>query len=105
MAKSNRQKNTPATKPVGDQATAAEASEEQAVTAEPKGFAEFEGEDGNKYAVVLPRLRYGRNIYRADEVAADEKLREELVKLAWKGKDGQRNEEDFEKNGVLRIVY
>jgi hypothetical protein len=105
MAKSNTPKNT-ATKPAKDQITANEAaSEEQTAAAEPKGFAEFTGKDGNKYSVVLPRLRYGRNIYSADEVAADEKLREELVKLAWKGKDGQRNEEDFEKNGVLRIVY
>lgn len=70
-----------------------------------KTFGEFSGADGLNYELLVPRLRLGRDVWTAAEIVAVETVREQLVQVAWQGRDGRREEEDFAKNGILRIKY
>lgn len=70
-----------------------------------KQFASFTGDDGNQYAIVIPKLSIKKKVYSAQEIADDEALREELVAQAWQGQFGKLEEAEFDKNGIFRIVY
>lgn len=61
--------------------------------------------DGLTYEVVLGRMSYNRKIVTAQQILSDKELREELLTQAWQGPYGKRDEEDFYKNGIFKIVY
>lgn len=65
---------------------------------------QFTHED-TTYEVVLKKIGLKGNIHTAEEVAQDEALQAEVVKRAWRGPEGRRDEDEFAENNVLRIVY
>lgn len=61
---------------------------------------------GNKEYQVVPReVLYKRKLYTAEEICKNKTIQEELVALAKKGTHGERDEADFNDNGVLKIIY
>ena len=62
--------------------------------------------DGQNYEFVIPALIWKKKDYTAEEIAADEKMRAEVVEHCWhNNRDEQREEEDFNENGILKLVY
>jgi len=53
------------------------------------------------YGILPPRLSYKGKEYTATEIAENEALRNELLELAWE----ERDEAEFDSNGIFKIIY
>ena len=64
---------------------------------------EGEGEDAKDmtYGIIPPRIEYNGKVYSAEELAKNSKIQNELLDAAW----AEYDEEDFELNGIFKIIY
>lgn len=63
--------------------------------------------EGFIYEIVLPGLIYKKKTYTCEELLEQENREalEELVEHAWTGPEGQRDESEFNRNGIFVLVY
>lgn len=57
------------------------------------------------YEVVLPQMIHNKTKVTSKDILANKSLRDELLEMAWQGKLGRRDEEDFNNNGIFKIVF
>lgn len=62
-------------------------------------------EDGSEttitYGVMINRLIFNKKEYSAQDIAENVELRDQLLNIAWE----ERDEVEFEKNGIFKIIY
>lgn len=63
-------------------------------------------EKPEQYQIIIPRFSIKGVEHKAEEVAANPVLAKQLIKAAWKPKGTvERDEENFDENGVFKIVH
>ena len=68
---------------------------------------QFDAADGRRYQIIPPKVELKGKVYDADEAADNESVREALVQLAWESNEAHtpREEDEFDVNNILKIVY
>ena len=59
------------------------------------------------YEMVIPAIIIGKKTFSREEILAEENtaVRDKLVYHAWTGPDGRREEDEFDENGIFRLIY